>query len=196
MRSLTAQLPPGEFLLFVGDLRPMKGLDVLLDAYAGLAGPPPLVLIGKTWPDTPAVLPPGVVVHDRSPNAAVIEAWRAATIAVVPSVWAEPFGIVVIEAMGGGCAVVASRVGGIPEIVEDGVSGVLVPPGDATALRDALASLIGDPARRGALGAAARERARAFTAAAVTPRLVEVYRDVVRRDVRRSSAPRSRSTSR
>ena len=69
---LTALLPPGEFMLFVGDLRPMKGLDVLLAAYAGLGESMPLVLIGKSWPDTPRVLPAGVTVHDRWPNAAVL----------------------------------------------------------------------------------------------------------------------------
>jgi glycosyltransferase involved in cell wall biosynthesis len=51
--AYTDVLPRGEFILFVGDLRPMKGLDVLLAAYAELRSPPPLVLIGKTWPATP-----------------------------------------------------------------------------------------------------------------------------------------------
>jgi glycosyltransferase involved in cell wall biosynthesis len=174
--AYTALLPVGVFILFVGDLRPMKGIDVLLDAYTGLDSPPPLVLIGKSWPDTPTTWPPGVVVYDRWPNAAVIAAWQASAIGVVPSVWAEPFGIVVIEAMAGGCAVIASACGGIPEIVEDGVSGVLVPPGDPDRLRQALSELVADPARRAALGAAARSRAEEFTAASVVPRIVDVYR--------------------
>jgi alpha-maltose-1-phosphate synthase len=105
----------------------------------------------------------------------------------VPSVWAEPFGIVVIEAMAAGCAVVASRSGGIPEIAEDGVSGVLVPPGDVIGLRGALAELLADPGRRTELGDAARARAASFTAAAVVPQLVEVYRAV--------RCDRSRNTS-
>ncbi len=109
IRPLISLLPGGDFILFAGDLRPMKGLDVLLEAYAGLSDSLPLVLIGKSWPDTPTVLPEGVTVHDRWPNAAVIEAFRRSSIAVVPSVWAEPFGIVVIEAMAGGTPVVASR---------------------------------------------------------------------------------------
>jgi glycosyltransferase involved in cell wall biosynthesis len=135
----------------------------------------PLVLIGKSWPDTPAIFVDGVTVHDRWPNAAVIEAFRRSSIAVVPSVWAEPFGIVVIEAMAGGTPVVASHVGGIPEIIEDGISGVLVPPGDASALREALAGLMGDSIRRHAMGEAARRRSEAFTAARVVPALEREY---------------------
>ncbi|HEY0518895.1 MAG TPA: glycosyltransferase family 4 protein [Ilumatobacteraceae bacterium] len=176
--ALTALLPDEEFMIFVGDLRPMKGLDVLLDAYSTLEPSMPLVLIGKSWPDTPTALPRRVVVHDRWPNAAVIEAFRRSSIAVVPSVWAEPFGIVVIEAMAGGSPVVASAVGGIPEIVEDGVSGLLVAPGDATALGHALAELIGDPQRRAAMGEAARRRAEDFTAARVVDRIEQEYRQL------------------
>jgi glycosyltransferase involved in cell wall biosynthesis len=175
IESLTSSLPDGDFIIFAGDLRPMKGLDVLLEAYAGLSNPMPLVLIGKTWPDTPAMFVDGVTVHDRWPNAAVIEAFRRSSIAVVPSVWAEPFGIVVIEAMAGGTPVVASDVGGIPEIIEDGISGVLVPPGDALALREALSGLMADPIRRQAMGEAARRRSEAFTADRVVPALEREY---------------------
>jgi len=174
--ALVERLPQGQFIVFVGDLRPMKGLDVLLAAYRGLENAPPLVLIGKSWPDTPTDLPNGVTVHDRWPNAAVIEAFRRSSIAVVPSVWAEPFGIVVIEAMAGGTPVIGSNVGGIPEIIEDGISGVLVPPSDPIALRRALADLIGDPDRRSVMGEAARRRAQDFTAAHVVPQLENEYR--------------------
>jgi glycosyltransferase involved in cell wall biosynthesis len=176
--SWTSLLPEGDFILFVGDLRPMKGLDVLLAAYVGLPGAMPLVLIGKSWPDTPQELPARVTVHDRWPNPAVIEAFRRCSIAVVPSVWAEPFGIVVIEAMAGSSAVVASDIGGIPEIIRQGLSGLLVRPGDPVALRHSLADLIADPARRLAMGEAAHQRSQAFTAAAIVPRLENEYRQL------------------
>ncbi|MEP7112657.1 MAG: glycosyltransferase family 4 protein [Ilumatobacteraceae bacterium] len=176
--DLTGLLPQDDFIVFVGDLRPMKGLDVLLAAYAELSDPMPLVLIGKSWPDTPTALPPGVTVHDRWPNAAVIEAFQRCSIAVVPSVWAEPFGIVVIEAMAGSSAIVASDIGGIPEIIRHGHSGLLVAPGDPVALQQALASLIADPARRLAMGKAAHERSQEFTAAAIVPQLENEYRQL------------------
>jgi glycosyltransferase involved in cell wall biosynthesis len=173
--TLIDTLPKDDFIVFVGDLRPMKGLDVLLDAYRTASTSMPLVLIGKSWPDTPTALPDGVTVHDRWPNASVMEAFRRSAIAVVPSVWAEPFGIVVIEAMAGGAAVVASAVGGIPEIIEHGVSGLLVAPADAVALGHALSTLIAEPERRRSLGEAARRRAADFTAARVVPRIEQEY---------------------
>lgn len=187
MGELLIQLPRDDFILFVGDLRPMKGLDVLLRAYALLERPLPLVLIGKTWPDTPAI-PDEAIVLDRWPNAAVLEAWRRCAIGVVPSVWAEPFGIVVIEAMMAGRAVVASAVGGIPEIVEDGVSGVLVPAGNSMSLADALQDLIDDPGRRAELGAAAQRRAARYTADVVVAEIEGVYQRV-------AAAARASSTS-
>jgi glycosyltransferase involved in cell wall biosynthesis len=81
----------------------------------------------------------------------------AADLLVLPSL-AEAFGLVLAEALYLGTPVVASRVGGIPEIVEDGTSGVLVPPGDAAALADALGGLLADPARRSWMAGAGRQR--------------------------------------
>jgi glycosyltransferase involved in cell wall biosynthesis len=77
-----------------------------------------------------------------------ISVFAALDVAVVPSVQAEPFGCVVIEAMAAGTPVIGSRCGGIAEQIVDGVSGLLFAPGDAAALADALARLIGDPTLR------------------------------------------------
>jgi glycosyltransferase involved in cell wall biosynthesis len=166
-------------MLFVGDLRPMKGLDILLDAHAGLSDAPPLVLIGKVWPDTPAEYPSNTLMLGKWPNAAVLEAWNRAKIGLVPSVWAEPFGIVVIEAMAGGNPVIASNIGGIPEIVIDGETGILVPPSDPAALRAAMAKLLGDDALCRRMGKAAKRRAAEYEASAVVPRIEETYLSVL-----------------
>jgi glycosyltransferase involved in cell wall biosynthesis len=83
----------------------------------------------------------------------------AADLVVLPSV-AEAFGLVVTEALYLGTPIVATHVGGIPEIVEDGVDGVLVPPADSKALADAVVRLLGDPERRRLMASAGRERVR------------------------------------
>lgn len=174
-----SQLPAEPFLLFVGDLRYEKGVEVLLSAYAGLHAPPPLVLIGKTWSDTPEVLPPGTILLKDWPNEAVLAAWKRSLVAIVPSVWPEPFGLVIIEAMSSGRPVIASRVGGIPDIVLDGETGLLVPPGDPAALRLAIERLLGEPALREKMGQAAQARAAAFQSAAVVPQIERVYRQLL-----------------
>jgi glycosyltransferase involved in cell wall biosynthesis len=113
----------------------------------------------------------GAVPHDRLP-----ERYRAADVFVFPSLWHEPFGIPLLEAMASGLPVLATRGGAFPEIVGDGRSGLLVPRGDVEALAEALSELLGDPARRAALGREARARVlRSFTWDRVVERLREVY---------------------
>jgi glycosyltransferase involved in cell wall biosynthesis len=77
--------------------------------------------------------------------------------------------------------VVAAAHGGLPDVVEDGVSGILVAPGDATALRGALERLVDDPALRARMGEAARLRAQRFSAGEVLPRLERIYETVTSR---------------
>lgn len=173
--SYLAQLPDEGFLLFVGDLRRFKGLDVLLCAYAQLDNAPPLVLIGKVWAETPVEFPRNVVVLRNWPNHAVMEAWRRCLVAVVPSVWPEPFGIVVIEAMASARPVIASQIGGIPDLVVDGETGILVAPGDPVALRQAIERLLADPGLRERMGQAGQRKVREFQASAVVPRIEAVY---------------------
>jgi glycosyltransferase involved in cell wall biosynthesis len=84
--------------------------------------------------------------------------WDACDIAVVPSTEPEPFGMVALEAMAARKPVIAAAHGGLPDIVVDGVTGMLVKPNDATALGDAIASLVRDKARREQLGEAGWQR--------------------------------------
>ncbi len=80
-------------------------------------------------------------------------------VAVVPSVCLEAFGMAALESMAKGVPVVASRIGGLPEVIADGTTGILVPPGDEAALRAAMERLLRDPAERRRVGNAGRERA-------------------------------------
>jgi starch synthase len=77
----------------------------------------------------------------------------------VSATWYESFGYTILEAMACGTAVVATRVGGVPELVEEGVTGLLVPPRNENALAEAIIELLDDPARRQKMGAQGRERA-------------------------------------
>jgi len=91
----------------------------------------------------------------RADARAILE---GADLCVVPSVWEDAFPLAVLEAMACGKPVIATRVGGIPEMIEDGVHGLLVPPAGEQALAEALQALLADPARAARIGEAARRR--------------------------------------
>ncbi len=182
IEAYTAQLPEGDFILFVGDLSRDKGIHILLKAYARLKNAPPLVLIGRRFPDTPAEFPANVVFLNSWPHAAVMAAWRRCSIAVAPSVWPEPFGIVVLEAMTAGRPVIASRIGGLPDVVIDAETGLLVPPGDPEALQQALERLLADRELCEQLGRAGLRRVEQFRAGAVIPRIEKIYRMVMTKE--------------
>lgn len=172
-----AQLPDGPFLLFVGALIPAKGIEVLLDAYAGLTDAPPLVLIGATWPGSPTIFPPNVITLRDWPHHAVMAAWRRGLLGLVPSIWGEPCPTVALEAMAAGKPLIASRIGGLTTIVAENDTGLLVPPGDVAAWRAAIGALLADPGRAARLGEAGRERVhQQFVASAVIPQIAGIYR--------------------
>jgi glycosyltransferase involved in cell wall biosynthesis len=175
-----AQLPDEPFLLFVGGLRVLKGINVLLEAYAGLRNAPRLVLIGYDAGDTPAAFPPGVVVLKHWPHAAVMHAWRRSMLGLVPSICVETFGLVVLEAMATGRPVIASRIGGLQDVVRHEETGLLVPPGDVAALRTAMQRLLEDPDLRRRFGEAGLQHIAEYRASVIVPRVEAVYRDVVR----------------
>jgi glycosyltransferase involved in cell wall biosynthesis len=177
--SLVAQLPEQPYLLFVGDITGLKGIDFLLEAYGRLKHAPPLVLIGRRCADTPSSLPPGTRIFENWPHPAVLEAWQRCLFGILPSTGLEACATVVMEANAAGKPMIVSRTGGLPEIVDDGVTGVLTTPADASSLQTAMHKLLSDRDYLNELGAASRSKALTLMAAAIVPRIEEVYRDVL-----------------
>jgi glycosyltransferase involved in cell wall biosynthesis len=188
MRAFRATPHQGEGaeLLFLGRLDPTKGVDELLQAGAKLRARFPrlrLVIAGAgdvravearatVLGIADAVELPGWVVGER--KQALLE---RASVFVLPS-HVENMPVSVLEAMAAGVPVVATRVGAIPEVVEHGVTGLLVPPRDAAALALALETMLADPQRCRRMGAAARARAqRHYSVEQVMPRLEAIYRE-------------------
>ncbi len=135
-------------VLFVGRLSPEKGIEDLMKVADGLN----LKVVG----DGPlrASVPNGL---GYLPRAEVLEHYRRAAVVVCPS-RRDGFPLACAEAMAYGCAVVATSVGGLPDMVIDGETGLLVPPRDSVALRAAIDRLVTDPELRRRLAVAARKR--------------------------------------
>jgi glycosyltransferase involved in cell wall biosynthesis len=189
-------LPTEPRLLAVGRLIPIKGLDVLLRAFADARREVPELTLelagaGPLEAELRATASEGVTFLGRvSPVGPVYE--RNA-IVVVPS-RGEGFGMVALEAAERGRAAIVSGVGGLPEVVEDGVTGLVVPPEDAHALAQAIVELARDPDRVRAFGVAARQRAlTSFSAEAEADAVADLYRTALQT---RSAAAAARSTTR
>jgi glycosyltransferase involved in cell wall biosynthesis len=180
---LLDQLPEEPFILYFGDVTVDKGAWNLVEAYGSLRDPPPLVLIGRCYIDGLNERP-GIRALGSWPHNLVIEALRRSLFTVAPSIWAEPFGLVALEAAAAGKAVIASNIGGLIDVVVDDRTGFLLPPGDRDALSAAIERLAGDPALRERLGTAAVERAAEFNPDVLVPRLEDAYRRAL--DTRRS----------
>lgn len=167
----------GRYLMYAGDPGPHKGLDRLLDMWREWR-PRELQLLVATTKPIGSPLPDGVVAR-RMDRAGVIDALADAVALVVPSMWDEPFGMVAIEAMSQATPVVAHAVGALPEIVQDGHNGLLVPAGDAARLADAIRRIVDDRALAQVLSTGARRSAAAFSADAVVPQIESVYAELI-----------------
>ncbi len=174
-------VPGRRRVLFAGRVVRPKGLGVLIRAMRSVDAE--LIVCGEGFQLTAmrrlaARLGVGDRVHFRGWLDAERLAQEVADAAVVaiPSLWPEPLGLVGIEALATGRAVVASLTGGVGEWLEDGVTGVAVRPGDVRGLARALDGLLGDPARRRALGEAGREMvAERFSPERHVAALLETY---------------------
>ena len=188
IRHYLDQLPDEPFILFVGALRRVKGIEPLMEAYSRLETPPQLVLIGVPSADTPQHFPPEVKVLYNFPHAAVMAAWERSLFSVAPSIWPDPFPNVIHEAMSKGKAVITTSNGGQTDMVIDGKTGLLVPPNDVEALRLAMQTLIDNPELRERLGRAGLERSKLFSSEVVVPHFEELYQEMVDNCSSRSSS--------
>ena len=186
--------PAQPFVVFVGRITRQKGIRHLLAA-ADHIDPSVTLVFCESAPDTPEIgqetaaavadlrqRRPVVWIEEHAPRPVVQQLYTHALAFLCPSVY-EPLGIVNLEAMACGTAVVASDVGGIPEVVADGVTGSLVhyDESDTTGFErrfaEAVNAVIGDPERARAMGAAGRERAIAeFGWDVVATQTIDVYR--------------------
>ena len=183
--------PARPYVIFVGRITRQKGLPVLLRAAASLDPSAQLVLCAGA-PDTPELLAEvttlvdglrtmrsGVVwIPEMLPKPEIIQLLTHAVAFACPSLY-EPLGIVNLEAMACETAVVASRVGGIPEVVDGSVTGLLVPPDDPASLADGLNMLVRDPDRAAVMGQTGRERAVAeFSWDAIAAQTAALYSEL------------------
>ncbi|MEO7040259.1 MAG: glycosyltransferase [Gemmatimonadaceae bacterium] len=174
---------------------PAKGIEHLIDAFAVVRRAHPgawLVLVGQ-GPEEAALRARAkeLAIADRVVFTGFQRDAQAYVggfdVAAVPSI-EEGFGLVALEALALGVPVVASRVGGLPDIVVDGVTGVLVEPARPEALAGAIVRLLGDPALRRQMGAAAKLDVQRFSLDAYSGRLSEIYRELAAKSTRAPQA--------
>ena len=187
-----ARVTQAPTILFVGRLVERKGVAHLIEALGLLRERSARLIIVGDGPERPRLesisqergVADRVVFRGKISDAALRRAYESADVFVLPSVQdargdTEGLGVVLLEAMNYGVPVIASRIGGIVDIVADGESGVLVPPADAPALATALDRVLGSPDVARRLGEAGRKRLREqFSWEAIVARWEAVYRSV------------------
>ena len=176
------------YILFVGRLVPQKGVDLLLRAFGVLLHRCPethLVIVGDGEQELylrRVARWLGIFHRVKFVNwqsgEKLVDYYKRAQVVVAPSYY-EPFGIVALEAMACGRPVIASRVGGLEEFIEDGVQGYLVPVGDYLQLAQRLAYLILNPELRIQMGKAARAKALRFTWKSIGNDILSLYQGII-----------------
>jgi glycosyltransferase involved in cell wall biosynthesis len=171
-------------ILFAGRLEQMKGVETLLDAFASLAEKHPaahLVIVGDgSLRPTLEARQPALMTQGRIAFRGYLPPQRIAAEFAQAAIFcglsrSEALGNVFLEAQAAGCAVVATTVGGIPDIVTDGHTGLLVPPDDVSAAAAAVDRLLSDDDLRMQLGGEGRKNAEAYDWESIAKRYGEVY---------------------
>jgi glycosyltransferase involved in cell wall biosynthesis len=170
----------GRYAVFVGRLSPEKGIATLLAAWARLRGEFPLKIIGDgplaEQVQTACRNDPRIEWLGRRTPVEVLALVGEAACLVMPSIWYETFGRTIIEAFACGTPVIASRIGALAELVEEGRTGLLVQPGDADDLASAVQRLLVDPDRQARMRQEARREYEAKYTAEINYRLLlDIY---------------------
>lgn len=196
-------LPEGPLVLFVGRIDPIKGIDTLFSGFQQLVrdhdwqgSPPKLVFIGglielgeqgSTMDADLRLLAERaeqlgltdqVLFHGAQPREKLPLYYNAVDVCAVPSRY-ESFGLVAVEAMASGTPIVATRVGGLRFTIDDGVSGVLIPPSEPNALAEALHQVLTDHALRSRMQVGARQTAIRFAWQTITSAVLGIYLELV-----------------
>ena len=166
--------------LFVGGPRPHKGVGVLLKAFRQMPEARAALQVAGLGElagacAAAAARDPRIRVHGFVTGPAEAELFRSSDVLVFPSLCWEGAGLVALEALSYGLPVLASRTGGIPEVIEDGRTGFLVPPGDAGALARGMGRLAGEPLIVEGLRAACRACAGELTLERTVSGMIEMY---------------------
>jgi glycosyltransferase involved in cell wall biosynthesis len=177
---------PRPYVLGIGRIVPQKGFDVLIDAFAEAGLTDHDLIIAGEGPERDALLQRArdrgiadrVILPGRADRVQAVALFKGCAFFALPSRM-EPFGIVNLEAMAAGKAVVGSRVGGVPEVVVDGETGILVPPGDARALAVELRRVAIDGALRDRLGSAGLRRVDEFSWPVIAQAYRQIYLDAL-----------------
>jgi glycosyltransferase involved in cell wall biosynthesis len=175
-------------ILFVGRIYPTKGLNLLIQSLRQIRSPFRLVVNG----DGPGLASAqalvrkwGLAAHVQflgwTPPEETLSYYAQASVVVIPSVWPEPFGLVGIEAMSFAKPVVAFQVGGIPEWLDDGITGFLIPPGNLKTMAEKIDFLLKNPETAREMGRRGRQKVeKEFVLSRnYAPKLVEVYQQAI-----------------
>lgn len=190
VESLTRVLSATPVAVFAGRLVSEKGVDVLLHAFALVVRdlPEAQLLLAGEGPERAKLaalaeqlnISKQVTFLGHLSKGDMERAFSQAWVQVVPSRWAEPFGLVAVEAMMRATAVIASRMGGLEEILHDGETGYLVPPNDPHQLAKRLETLLRDRSKADAMGRSGRQVAEArFSLARQCEQFVSLYQQMV-----------------
>ena len=173
----------GKYVAFAGRLSPEKGVDTLLAAAAQMPDIPFKVAgDGPAFSEMKAKAPHNVKFVGKLGPDELSEFYNRSRMVVVPSVWFEQFPMVVLEAMGRALPVIGSRIGGLPEIIEEGLTGSLFEPGDGDDLARQVRFLWDDPQLCRRMGIAGRQKAiQKYTEDAYFHNLMAVYQGAIQR---------------